>query len=249
MSYPRVLYICRWLALLSGIQKFVPSIAVWRWSMIKKICFARKFIWFTYILPFFIVKKIFHLSFLIRWFIFSNTLEFLYTKFLESVANILAKFRLHTKINFLIQLNYLFSLNFYTLRIIQIGDIELNPGTKTSLSSGLSICNLNSNSLVGHNFSKVNLLQAYNSIHSFWYHLVIRNFLRFKNLIGSSRFINEGLYIGSWRSPVQCQKRSLHLLQKLPAIKRSQLIASKYWVQQRNLFFILFKQKSYCHWH
>ena len=73
----------------------------------------------------------------------------LYNKFLESVANIIAEFRLHTNylhtnsiiysINFFIQLNYLFSLYLYTLYIIQSGDIELNPGSKSSLLSGLSI--------------------------------------------------------------------------------------------------------------
>lgn len=37
----------------------------------------------------------------------------------------------------------------------------------TSLISGLSICYRNLNSLTAHNFSKVNLLEAYNSVHSF----------------------------------------------------------------------------------
>ena len=32
------------------------------------------------------------------------------------------------------QFNYLFSINFYTLCIIQFRDIELNPGPKSSLS-------------------------------------------------------------------------------------------------------------------
>ena len=75
-------------------------------------------------LPSFIVFEIF-------------SLNFLTSKFLESISNVTVKFRLHTTINFLIQLNYLFSLYFQTLRIIQSGDIELNPGPKSCLLSGL----------------------------------------------------------------------------------------------------------------
>ena len=77
------------------------------------------------LLPFFIALEMFYSNFLIYWFILSKTLKVLYTKFLESVANIMAKFRLHTRINFLIKLNYLFSLYLYTLCIIQNGNISL----------------------------------------------------------------------------------------------------------------------------
>ena len=84
----------------------------------------------------------------------------LYNKFLESVANIIAEFRLHTNsilysINFFIQLNYLFSLYLYTLYIIQSGDIELNPGPKSSLSSGPSIGMLLESSLFKRQFYKM----------------------------------------------------------------------------------------------
>ena len=64
------------------------------------------------------------------------------------------------------QLNFLFSITCYTLYIIQLGDIELNPGPKSSLLPCLYLCHWNRNSLAVHNFSKVNLLEAHNSIHS-----------------------------------------------------------------------------------
>ena len=113
------------------------------------------------LLPFFTVLKIFNLNFLICWFILSKTLKFLYTKFLESVANMTVKFRLHTRINSLIQLNYLCSLYFYTLCSIQSGDIEFNPSPTSSLWSDLSIYHWNLNSLVAHNFSKWISLSIY----------------------------------------------------------------------------------------
>ena len=117
--------------------------------------------------PFFIASKKFHSNFLMCWFILSKALKVLYIKFLESVANITAKFRFHTRINFLIQLNYLFSLYLYSLCIIQNVNIELNPSTKSSFLSVLPICPWNLNCSVAHSFSKVNTIQAYNSIHSF----------------------------------------------------------------------------------
>ena len=42
----------------------------------------------------------------------------------------------------------------HALLIRQIGDIEMNPGTKPNLSHSFSICHLNVNSLTAHNYLK-----------------------------------------------------------------------------------------------
>ena len=47
------------------------------------------------------------------------------------------------------------------------GDIEENPGLKLSSSQKLCICHWNLNSIAAHNFIKVSLLIAYNSIHKY----------------------------------------------------------------------------------
>ena len=47
------------------------------------------------------------------------------------------------------------------------GDIELNPGPKPNSCKSFSICHWNLNSITSHNFIKVSLLAAYNSIHKF----------------------------------------------------------------------------------
>ena len=47
------------------------------------------------------------------------------------------------------------------------GDIELNPGPKPNSCKSFSICHWNLNSITSHNFIKVSLLTAYNSIHKF----------------------------------------------------------------------------------
>ena len=47
------------------------------------------------------------------------------------------------------------------------GDIEENPGPKLNSSQKLSICHWNLNSIAAHNFIKVSLLIAYNSIHKY----------------------------------------------------------------------------------
>ena len=47
------------------------------------------------------------------------------------------------------------------------GDIELNPGPKPKSCKSFSICHWNLNSITSHNFIKVSLLTAYNSIHKF----------------------------------------------------------------------------------
>ena len=57
------------------------------------------------LLPFVIETENFNSNFFICWFIVNKALKFLYTIFLDSVANITAKFRLLTRINVFIQLN------------------------------------------------------------------------------------------------------------------------------------------------
>ena len=47
------------------------------------------------------------------------------------------------------------------------GDIELNPGPKPNSCKSFSICHWNLNSITSHNFIKVSLLTADNSIHKF----------------------------------------------------------------------------------
>ena len=47
------------------------------------------------------------------------------------------------------------------------GDIDLNPGLKPNYWKSFSICHWNLNSITSHNFIKVSLLTAYNSIHKF----------------------------------------------------------------------------------
>ena len=122
--------------------------------------------------------EIFNLNFLVCWFILSNTLKFLYNKFRESVAKITAKFRFHASINFLIHLNLLFSLYFYAFCIIQSGNVvKFDPGPKSGLSSGLPICHWNLNSFATCNFSKVNLLQVYDSVHCFDFICLSQTFL------------------------------------------------------------------------
>ena len=46
-------------------------------------------------------------------------------------------------------------------------DIELNPGSKTNSCKSFWICHWNLNSITSHNFIKVSLLTAYNSIYKF----------------------------------------------------------------------------------
>ena len=48
------------------------------------------------------------------------------------------------------------------------GDVELNPGLKnTKSSSNFSLCPWNLNSRPAHGFSKLSLIEAYNTHHNF----------------------------------------------------------------------------------
>ena len=61
-----------------------------------------------------------------------------------------------------------FCFVFILLILFVCGGFELNPGPKNRNSCyNLSICHWDLNSITALNFAKVNLLQAYNSIHDF----------------------------------------------------------------------------------
>ena len=51
--------------------------------------------------------------------------------------------------------------------LLQHGDIETNPGRRGNHSQYFSFCHWNLNSLPAHNYAKVPLLQAFNTIHKF----------------------------------------------------------------------------------
>ena len=62
-----------------------------------------------------------------------------------------------------------FRFVFIILILFICGDVELNPGPKNRNSCyNFSICHWNLNGITANNFAKVNVLQAYNSIHYFY---------------------------------------------------------------------------------
>ena len=104
------------------------------------------------------------LDFVVLRNLFDELLSNFFANFFNIILKISIKMRSHPKITFPSFL-LLYSF-FFILTIIQSGDIELNPGP-ASLWCNLSICHWNLNSLKAHNFSKVSLLEAYNSNHNF----------------------------------------------------------------------------------
>ena len=61
-----------------------------------------------------------------------------------------------------------FRFAFIMLILLTCGDIESNPGPRRSDSCyNFSICHWNLNSMTAHNFKKINLLEAYNTINKF----------------------------------------------------------------------------------
>ena len=77
----------------------------------------------------------------------------------------LLSFLVRSKINnlteFCLSLQFLWIL-YFALRLLQHGDIELNPGPKY-----FSICHWNLNSLTAHNYLKVSQLQAFHLVYKF----------------------------------------------------------------------------------
>ena len=64
-----------------------------------------------------------------------------------------------------VTITYLHFLWYHKQRLILSNDIEANPGPKLDSSQNFTICHWNLNSIALHNFSKINLLKAYLTIH------------------------------------------------------------------------------------
>ena len=60
-----------------------------------------------------------------------------------------------------------FHLQIYELQAILSGDVEINPGPKPNSGQKFSVCHWNLNSIPAHDFSKIPLLIACNSLHTF----------------------------------------------------------------------------------
>ena len=58
-------------------------------------------------------------------------------------------------------------LTWFITMILLSGDIEINPGPKSSSRECFSICHWNLNSISAQSYTKVSLLTAYNLIHNF----------------------------------------------------------------------------------
>ena len=66
---------------------------------------------------------------------------------------------------------------FFMLLIITHGDVELNPGPRKDMFQYLKICHWNVNSLLAHNFQKVSLIEAYNSLRNYDFICISESFL------------------------------------------------------------------------
>ena len=51
--------------------------------------------------------------------------------------------------------------------LLLCGDVEINPGPKQNTAKKITICHWNLNSIAAHNFVKLVLLKAYNSVYKF----------------------------------------------------------------------------------
>ena len=87
-------------------------------------------------------------------------------------------------------LNYFIDLSLKLL--LQNGDIEISPGSRGKYSQYFSLCHWNLNSLHAHNYAKVPLLQAFNTLHKFDLICLSQTYLDSSILIAESSHIIDG---------------------------------------------------------
>ena len=98
------------------------------------------------------------------------TLRFMYNIILHIIANRTLISRLLimylTPFTFVMQFCLFLNIIFDSYFLIRCGDIESNPGPRNTMYQSLSICHWNLNGIAAHNYIKLSMLEAYNSVYN-----------------------------------------------------------------------------------
>ena len=125
---------------------------------------------------FFFVRKSGNNALNDNWSQFSESfliLKILYTflifvfYFIFNIVKYQLKFNSAKKLMCNLTFLYIYLLWLFAIVFNRSGDIEKNPGPKAKSCQSFSICHWNLNSIPAHNFAKLSLLQAYNTIHKY----------------------------------------------------------------------------------
>ena len=93
------------------------------------------------------------------------------------------------------------------------GDIESNPGPKKLKPNYLSVCHWNLNSISAHNFSKIALLKAYNTIYKHGFMCSSEAYLDPSTPLKDNSLQIEGYYLVREDHPNDVKRRGVwHLL-------------------------------------
>ena len=97
-------------------------------------------------------------------------------------------------------------------RLILSKDTEVNPGLKLDSSQNFIICHWNLNSIAAHNFSKINLLKAYLTIHKTDIVCLSETYLDSSFPVNDENLVIEGYKLGRCDHPTnsKCSAIGLH---------------------------------------
>ena len=99
-----------------------------------------------------------------------------------------------TKISFMNDVLYLSQILIFSINILLSGDVEANPGPgppSMNIYSNLSVCHWNAGSLPVHNFVKIDLIKAFNSVHNFDIIFITETFLNSSHLSDNNELLIE----------------------------------------------------------
>ena len=128
------------------------------------------------VLPFILFFKLsFSISFNIvdlaiisfSWINFSIRLTLKVIKFIIGNSRVVTRFFCNVMQRYLFFYQVFFFLPHLRLYLLTCGDIESNPGQGNNSAQYLSICHWNLNGLASHDFIKISLIEAFNSVQNF----------------------------------------------------------------------------------
>ena len=105
-------------------------------------------------------------------------------------------------------------LTWFITIILLSGDIEINPGPKSSSRECFSICHWNLNSISAQSYTKVSLLTAYNLIHNFDIICVSETFLNSETAPNDPNLEIPGYNMCRGDHPSNCKRGSVCIFYK-----------------------------------
>ena len=160
-----------------------------------------------------------------NWLLFSLHLIFNLINYTIANHKIIVKILCKCALRYIFLFQLCIFLPFIMNNLKICGDIESNPGPVNNPAQDLTVCHWNLNGIAAHNFVKISLLEAFNSVNNFDVICVSETFLDSTYSVDDSRLMIQGYAMIRSDHPSNTKRGGvcIYYREHLPFINRTDL--------------------------